>query len=311
MEGDFLQCAYEGHRASGSVYPRARVPTALFADKHSTKLLKYCIDCRQHNQKIKRRFEKRRRETLSTANPGQRLCGTCMGLLVAEETKKTCGGCRARSFVNHYDSKAIQRMVMTERIQKMGHCCRVCQKVFIRAEKGFDVLDSLANVAFESIEFRNLEFDHLSREEQIAQHGEYFGPKTNGVSTKRSYATIKHESMKCQLVCLRCHVKETLRRFPGTFKMSRVALAKKAFADAAKLAAAHCGDCGEPVDPDLLTYYEFDHVDPRTKVIAVSQMYDCGDYSLDDIKAEIAVCRVICKFCHRCRTKEQMRKKHK
>ncbi len=64
--------------------------------------------------------------------------------------------------------------------------------------------------------------------------------------------------------------------------------------------SAHPCECGEG-RPVLL---EFDHVDPETKVRAVTDMVRRG-YRWETVEAEIAKCVVRCVVCHRLRTAEQ------
>jgi hypothetical protein len=50
---------------------------------------------------------------------------------------------------------------------------------------------------------------------------------------------------------------------------------------------------------------EFDHV-RGTKINSVSRMTQLGDYSLEDIKAEIEKCELVCSNCHKSRTYYRM-----
>jgi hypothetical protein len=66
------------------------------------------------------------------------------------------------------------------------------------------------------------------------------------------------------------------------------------------LKAHPCVDCGEC---DILVL-EFDHIDPRTKKYALSDLSRRGR-SLDELKREIGKCEVRCIKCHRRRTARQ------
>lgn len=57
-------------------------------------------------------------------------------------------------------------------------------------------------------------------------------------------------------------------------------------------------------DNTCLSYFDFDHIDPLTKLFNIG-IATKQSKSLDDIKKEIPKCRVSCKFCHRKCTKIQ------
>lgn len=54
---EFIECSCKKHRASGSIYPKNKVPKDLFRkypDKsESTALFKTCTDCRKHEKMLK------------------------------------------------------------------------------------------------------------------------------------------------------------------------------------------------------------------------------------------------------------------
>lgn len=58
-----------------------------------------------------------------------------------------------------------------------------------------------------------------------------------------------------------------------------------------------CVECGE----DEVILLEFDHKDGETKTAAVSRLAS-GSASLEQIKEEIAKCKVLCVVCHRRKT---------
>lgn len=62
-----------------------------------------------------------------------------------------------------------------------------------------------------------------------------------------------------------------------------------------------CEKCGEN-DPVVL---EFDHLDQSQKSFGIHEMMARG-HSLENIRKEIAKCRVLCCNCHRRRTAEQL-----
>lgn len=76
-------------------------------------------------------------------------------------------------------------------------------------------------------------------------------------------------------------------------------LAKRyAIADAMKLAG--CTDCGH-TDPEHPEVFDFDHMPEYTKIASVATLLTKG--TLEEFKAEIAKCEVVCANCHRIRTR--------
>lgn len=57
-----------------------------------------------------------------------------------------------------------------------------------------------------------------------------------------------------------------------------------------------CSHCGYNDHPFAL---EFDHIDPHTKSMAISDMY-C--FSWERIKPELAKCQILCGNCHNIKT---------
>lgn len=59
---------------------------------------------------------------------------------------------------------------------------------------------------------------------------------------------------------------------------------------------APCADCGQRFPYVCM---DFDHLDPGTKVMEVSRM---TNLPIEQVKAEIAKCELVCANCHRIRT---------
>lgn len=56
---------------------------------------------------------------------------------------------------------------------------------------------------------------------------------------------------------------------------------------------------------DLPRFFHFDHIDPSTKIDAISEMIRCKKYSIEDVIDEIKKCRILCLHCHMIHTKTQ------
>lgn len=74
----------------------------------------------------------------------------------------------------------------------------------------------------DNIEFRNLEFDHLTEDEQRNMFGISYGLKKQGVAELFSYDSQKREARKCLLVCLLCHKLNTKERRDAKYGADKV-----------------------------------------------------------------------------------------
>jgi hypothetical protein len=72
-------------------------------------------------------------------------------------------------------------------------------------------------------------------------------------------------------------------------------------ADAVK-AERGCRDCGLSL-PEHPEVFDFDHIDPTTKVSNIAALYTKGTF--EEFVAEIAKCEVVCANCHRIRTRSR------
>ena len=58
-----------------------------------------------------------------------------------------------------------------------------------------------------------------------------------------------------------------------------------------------CVNCGCTGDMAILTEFDYHHIDPKTKILAVSDML--GTFGRPKVKAEMQKCVLLCKPCHR------------
>jgi len=177
---------------------------------------------------------------------------------------------------------------------------------YISGEQGdVKVLDVISSCP-EELELFVLEFDHLPEEEQRALRlllpSEKFVPKADRIAKYRSEQGMRLEASKCQLVCVKCHLLETIRREKGG---RRGEVTKTKYVKSLKLAG--CSSCGY-LDSNLPRFFDMDHIDPANKIADLATMVNTKDYSLEDVIAECKKCRVLCKFCHKIHTKLQIAK---
>jgi hypothetical protein len=128
-----------------------------------------------------------------------------------------------------------------------------------------------------------MDFDHREGVSKVRTISQMIG---------HPFDTILAEIAKCDLICANCHRIRT--------RLRRSAVAKHHLASRLKieaLKAEPCLDCKECFSPECM---DFDHRDPKTKLMSISQMIG---RRLDKILVEIAKCDLICANCHRMRTR--------
>lgn len=123
---------------------------------------------------------------------------------------------------------------------------------------------------------------------------------------------LQKELAKGHFLCKRCHLKNTILE-------DQERLAKNPFQKAAheqrlaplnefirqdKLARGKCAKCEEEVQdiPWVLRYFEYDHIDPQTKLFSISRGILSGRTE-SELKHELTKCQLLCNSCHRKKTK--------
>lgn len=302
METELVKrCSCKDHKYYYSEYERDSVPEKMFVKPDKDGLYKMCSDCRNYRKIYK--TELRKRKVDISFNKDVFNCFDCNQI----RTKEYCEKCRKKVENDMKKRRGHDERLTWERITKLGYCCEICKNVFLKSGDGirFITKSSINGIEMHDIEYRNLEFDHLSEEEQINYFGKSYGPKVNGISKFCSYEAKKAESMKCMLLCLFCHRSKTRERYGEHVDKTDVIKEKYEYVKDEKIRAAKCGICSFQVYPSNLMYYEWDHLDPTLKVESISFMTRM--VSLEQLKYEISKCRMLCVFCHRLHSAKQQR----
>lgn len=112
------------------------------------------------------------------------------------------------------------------------------------------------------------------------------------------------ELLKCQTLCITCHRIKTdashKRAKPLGKNSIRLILHKQV--QQIKLKTGECQDCKRPVTLETTFLFDYDHVDPSTKIDSISNMI-ANRRPLDEVQQEINKCRLICCACHRLKTR--------
>ena len=337
----FGYCSSRYH-SKKSKYSREKVPIEELRkvpNNYNSEIMDTCISCRikkkQYSQnrriKMKEEFE----------NEGKIICLECTKEINHENkaynldgsVSKKCKRCKDRQLSYEIGRKKNRKEFVYEIIRNSQFSCCKCKFLFFMPDEGSIIVKQFPTYLKEGCDgryfkidnkeysvqkdfdlFKNnlatsiIEFDHLTEEEQrerglIKPEDEYI-PKSAVISDLTSFSAKYLELLKCQHLCSRCHVEETIRRQNENLIGKNVLrnptfLEKKTYVDNLKNAGCSC--CGY-VNNNLLRFFEFDHIDPSDKIMPVSQIVRKYNYNLEDLIEECNKCRILCRFCHTMRT---------
>ena len=338
-KGEFSYCASATHTLKDvSLYPRDQVPFSMFQryEDDFDDLYETCYDCRNHKAVQNVEYEKIKR---SAAKEDEFYCDGCKGYICVEQRapnkdgtlSNNCFDCKAKRKERNKYMRTIFYKIIYEMFLKTKASCQKCRVIYLIPEEGtefsvrletFDIdgnlfvdykgqryltLDFL--VKFKHLlEFRVIELDHLSEQEQrdggILQPNQKYEPKIGNVSTFSSEREMRREGKKCQNDCSMCHIKDTISRESGNYRRRDPEVIKKEYVDNIKRECG-CSVCGYKTD-DFFRFLEFDHIDPKNKIAAIATMVKDYGYTLEDIIEEIKKCRVVCRHCHKIHTYKQL-----
>lgn len=131
------------------------------------------------------------------------------------------------------------------------------------------------NKHVKDIEWDILQLDHLTEKEQrergMLKDDEIYIPKKQMVSKLSSLSAMKLEALKCQLLCVKCHLKETISRESGRYILSKSHAERDKLSIVNELKLTGCSICGY-MNTDLPRFFYFDHIDPSLKTKEISRM---------------------------------------
>lgn len=334
---EFRFCIEEEHNSYGSPYPASRVPIELFRtvpDNPKSELKQTCSHCRDFCSV----YEKHRTDykRIEAEAKGLSLCSTCkkerqidnIALNNDGTNSASCKDCKIREKNRVIKLNICFNMLKLEFIVKYQSSCYKCNNIYlldkinnIAIDLPTYMLDDVRYVKFDheiytsaefiklfsnQLEMNILQFDHLTEEEQrergmLLSH-EVFVPKKYNVGSANSESAMKLEAHKCQLVCARCHLKETMRRECGSIPKDYATREKRSFTNKLKLSG--CENC-KYQNSDLPRFFHFDHINPNNKITEIARMVTQPTYTIEDIKIEISKCRILCHHCHIIHTRKQ------
>jgi len=330
---DTLCCTNVSHPSSDSNYKQNEVPIELFRKEPGnikSELFKMCKNCRDTANASKMI---RVNNKVSTAIQKDmffcKVCykekdSSCIAVNLNGSESSMCVDCKALSKQRSEQYKVKYHDFKIEIIEKNECSCLICKKIYLKDRENNQaieietfMIDDVRYIRYNDknhtckdfindykydLEILILQFDHLSENEQrkrglLLPHEEYVYKKYD-VSRARSESALRLEALKCQLICTRCHVIETIRREKdekGDNIRQRIYKNKMDFTNKSK--EKGCENC-KYKNLNLPRFFHFDHIDPNNKIIDVARMVQDYDYTLKDVIYEINKCRVLCQHCH-------------
>jgi hypothetical protein len=354
-ECEVMTCLSKKH--DNTIYPKNKVPVKFFIkypNIPNSPLTKNCEKCRK--KRAEEHEEQRKNSALKAEEKGLFYCISCdstvkhseRGINIDGTLAANCTSCHDKRSENNKILKQFFIKLKHEYVQKYQSCCYLCNKIYIYNNDILTPIETILEGNIRYIEYNNiiyyvndfineyssiinvdmLHFDHLSeteqRERNIIKPDEPFLNKKDQVSRMSNEIKMRFEASKCQLLCGKCHVIETIRREDekriekhgniNPIKITGSNAIKRDYVD--KLKKQGCSVCNH-VDTNLLRFFHFDHIDPALKIDNITTMI-YGKYSFEQLVTEINKCRIVCLHCHVVHTQTQhddgvyrIKKKHK
>jgi len=335
----YLYCPSKHHKTVSKI-AREQVPINMFRRNENdpkSSLLQQCSDCR--NVTTKNNKDRIHDKKIKAVKEGKFFCTNChhtydiskRALNLDKTPSILCLNCKDGERERSISIRDCYKLVKMEHVIALNACCRKCRSVFIRdMDKNttielkrsetqdecvlldgevFPAKDIILD-ASDLLELDILHLDHLTENEQrergLLLSDEIYIPKVRNVSKMSSEEAIRLEALKCQLLCARCHVEETVRRETGLHFTERSHVERQKFDYTNNLKSKGCALCLYS-NVDLLRFFHFDHIDPKEKMENISRMVKDNKYTLEDVKKEMEKCRILCAHCHIIHTKSQKR----
>jgi hypothetical protein len=342
-ELEFSYCPYDGHsNVVNSFHPKNLVPISLFRmepDNPRSELFINCLDCREYRRISACKFINNVKSIAE--DKGLHACISCHKLIehcdrpikLDGTLSLYCVQCK-KDRKQLYD-KGRQYYIDTkfDFIKKYQCSCYNCKFIFLKPnddslivrkiatyqkdedEDRYALIDDkemhvkdIIKLYYDYLDVSIIELDHLPEKDQrercLLLPDEIYVPKKENINRILGKASVKLEALKCQHLCMLCHVKETIKREKG--ESIRSGLIKSKYDYVSKLKEEGCSSC-KFTDIDTPRFFDMDHLDISDKIACIGQMCKDSDYSLDDVIKECNKCRVLCKHCHRIHTNKQMK----
>jgi hypothetical protein len=340
-------CSEERHDTfSGHLYPKYKIPLDEFRKEpgniHS-ELFKQCAGCRRAKAINDTYYMNQRKEIAN--NQGLFHCIGCRtnikdeerGLNIDGSKSIYCPDCKEASTIRSSNIMNSYNKIKLEMIESYQCSCYKCKRIYLQPDGDSIIVqqfetylkdDSNRYITFNNREYLSSVFiyyvkhllelsvtalDHLDEEEQRSRGlllpGEIFIPKKSEVSQLQSESAMRLETRKCQLLCIKCHVEETIRREEihennSPYNKNRPLFLMK-LAYITELKSKGCSSC-RYINTDLLRFFETNHINPNDKRFTIGYSMRDLNISFESFVQEVHKCEILCAFCHKMLTKSKL-----
>jgi hypothetical protein len=340
IEQGYSFCNSAHHDRLSPDIPRNKVPLESFLkDPNNPMSQKYisCALCRKYETNLT--HTRTSTNKIKAEQEGKRYCLAChtfkdileMATNQDKSESPCCIKCKDAEKERGIKLRKLYNEIKYEFIEKEQCSCQRCKKIYLVPKVGkfhsetFEtyVKNGQRYLIYEKevsvrdflktnknlVELRLIQLDHLTEDEQrergfLLPEDKYI-PKKDSVSRMSSEKTMRQESKKCQHLCAKCHLIITIeRRNEVRSAIGNLQKVKKEYIKDEKLKCGGCALCGF-FDEELLEFLEFDHFDRDEKLYTIAGMITDNNVSLEDVKTERQICRILCKHCHIIWTHEQ------
>ena len=216
-------------------------------------------------------------------------------------TMPKCNKCKVTRDPSYFQPKVNRRAKLTTN-------CSICRNTGRRTETNPTTKKGKCRALFNQWksdhacqncgirDSRLIEADHQAEFKKVHRCSGYKWWACNG-----GVEALKAELLKCKALCRFCH---RLKSQAERKKIKQASYtAKRKIVNAEKLKSGACLTCKRTVNLKNACAFDFDHINPETKRMAVAKMVlKSWDYFNAHAKEEMRNCNLLCTNCHHVKT---------
>jgi len=222
-------------------------------------------------------------------------------MIYLKATMPKCNKCKVTREASYFQPKVNRRTKLTT-------TCSICRNTNRRTETNPTTKKGKCRGVYQTWksehpcqncgikDSRLIEADHQSEFKKVHICSDYKWWSNHG-----GVEALKAELLKCKALCRFCHrLKSQAERKKET---NPTRLARREIINAEKLKRGACLTCKRTVTLENACAFDFDHINPETKRMGVSNMvFKSWDYFNAYARDEMRQCSLLCTNCHKIKT---------